>query len=288
MTWVYVDTIPGVSSGGPNPQDAFSIAIGVSDNNASPGDSMSVAFAFPEDILAPEDAAKLSVLFEDSNPQLSDLFTSLSIEISDSNSEPSDAATFVLTFFRTNGNVAPTDALSSLRVNGLGDTTSVPTDGKSANGYFWLSGTTGTSGNTTTPGNADGANDSVLASAKTVALGATTARLTSNVGSNIPNGTSFSAAIYRGWFNFLAGATSTKSLTFHSSTGLFSDVVAISQTTALDSSTGTYTFDLVAAGINTLAKLQSLQVYHTVVDAVAGTGVRIDVDAGRVELTGII
>ena len=51
--------------------------------------------------------------------------------------------------------------------------------------------------------------------------------------------------------------------------------------------TGDFTYDLYAAGVNTLAKLQSCQMLHRVSDAVAGVTPHVlTVDAGAIDITG--
>lgn len=340
MTWTYRDTIPGVSSGGPNPLDAFQIGIKIAENSVAPTDAMSVAFAFPESIASAADAAALALIFSDNNAALADTLARLAISIADSNLTPTDALALGITFSDAVGgqtdsagiamqfddnNAAVSDLLLRLaigmadsnaaltddgsyllnfiqnetiqealdamyvRIAGIADSNSAPTDAKSSVGYFWLTGSTG-GNNVTNPSNADGQNDGAFAVAKTVALGATTATVTSEVGNAVPNGTSLAGgAIYRGWFKAVgSGLTSSQKVILTSNGGLFADITAFTTTVAVDHSGGTFTYDLIAAGINTLAKLQSLRVLHRSVDNVAGVGGNMSCDAGRIEIPGII
>lgn len=343
MVWNYVDTIPGVPTGGgsgPNPVDNFRLAIGIADGNAAPTDAALFAFAFPDSIASAADAAALALIFADDNAALSDNLARLAIGMADSNAALSDSLSLGIThsdniasasdavsvaFNVSDSNVVPTDTLlrlalgisddnaaqsdsasylldlfqndtiqeatDAMRVNvaGIDDTNTAPTDDKSSVGYFWLTGSTG-GGNVTNPSNANGQNDGAFAVAKTVALGATTAAVTSEVGNAVPAGTSLAGGvIYRGWFKAVgSGLTSSQKVILTSNGGLFANITAFTTTVAVDHSGGTFTYDLVAAGINTLAKLQSLRVLHQSVDTVAGVGGNMSCDAGRIEIPGII
>ena len=76
----------------------------------------------------------------------------------------------------------------------------------------------------------------------------------------------------------------------HSTTGAFADLTMFSNaalSTTVDHSTGDFTYDLIAAGVNTLAKLQSCQLLTSTADAAAGvTPAVLTFDAAEIELTG--
>lgn len=223
-------------------------------------------------------------------PAFTDAF-GLKFNFVDSNAVPTDAASFRLNLALADSNAAPTDALK-LDLRGLGDTNSAPTDSQSFLLRTWLSATTMNSTNgVTSPSNADGQNNAAVATYQSAAAGDANPRTTSALGSNI--GTiSFTSAVYRGWFKSVNTlVTSTTTIKVHSSSALFADITMFSNSalnTTIDHLSGDFTFDLIGAGVNTLAKLQSMQILHATSDAVAGvTPAVLTVDAGAVDIAGV-
>ena len=213
---------------------------------------------------------------------------SLQIIVGDSNAVPTDAATFQLALLTGDTNAAQSDALQ-LQIDGLGDDNAPPTDTQSFTLRAWLSASAGT--DVTSPANANGPNDGVLATVSTGVLASNPETMTSELGSNLPSGLTLTSVIYRGWFRAQTTlVTSTAAVIAHSSSALFADVVMFTQS-SLGGDTnhlgGTFTFDMIAAGINTQAKLQSLQIYHRCTDLAAGvTPAVLTVDAGCLEIAG--
>ncbi len=215
---------------------------------------------------------------------------SLTITTTDSNAAPTDDATFALALALTDTNDAQTETVS-LGITGFADSNDVPTDSNTFTMRVWLSGSTGTSGNVTNPANANGQNDGAIGVCKTVVAGATTARITSNLGGNIPAGVTLSSVIYRGWFSSVNSlTTSGGQLIFHSPSALFSDLIIFTNqalNTTIDHLAGTFTYDVLAGGINTLAKLQDIQMWHNAFDLAAGVSPTVlNVDAGCLEIAG--
>lgn len=210
----------------------------------------------------------------------------LTIQTTDANAAPTDNPTFQLNVATSDSNAEPTEAVG-LTIGGQADTNATPTDARSALIRVWLSASAGAG--VTNPANADGQNDAVNATVSTAVAGSTTETMTSALGSNVPSGITFSSANYRGWVRFQTTLiTSTARLIARSTSALFSDITMFTQST-LNGDTnfldGSFTFDLVAAGVNTLAKLQSLQIVHETVDAAAGvTPAIVTVDAGAVDI----
>lgn len=167
------------------------------------------------------------------------------------------------------------------------DPNTAPTDARSALLRVWLANSAGT--DVSNPANANGANNGVNAVVQTAALASNPETLTSDIGVNVGAGLTFSALTYRGWFRARTTlVTSTAAVIAHSSTAAFADITMFTQST-LNGDTnhlgGTFTFDLLAAGVDTLAKLQSLQIFHRTTDAVAGvTPAILDVDAGAADI----
>lgn len=218
-----------------------------------------------------------------------DAFTediSLEIQVAESNAAPTDDPTFDITLDTADSNATPTEELG-LDISGHSDENATPTDARTALIRVWLSGSAGAG--VGTPANANGQNDGTLATISTAVAGAATETMTSALGTNVPSGITFSSAIYRGWVRFQTTlVTSVARLVARSIGGLFADITMFTQST-LNGDTnhlaGTFTFDLVAAGVDTLAKLQSLQIIHETTDAVAGvTPAIITVDAGAVDI----
>lgn len=214
-----------------------------------------------------------------------DTFT-LNIVAAESNATPTEADTYAIALAQSESNATPTEALELKFPAGVwAETGAAPTDVNAITMRVWLSGSSGAG--VTNPTNADGQNNGTVATISTAALGSNTETLTSLVGTSVPS-VSVSAATYRGWFNLTINVgTSTGRVIAHSNAALFTDVTMFSANTSTNHSTGTFTFDLVAAGINTLAKVQSLEIYHQTQDLVAGvTQATMTVDAGAVELAG--
>jgi len=164
------------------------------------------------------------------------------------------------------------------------DSLQTPTESRSFKFRVWLSGSTGG----TTPTNADGPNDGNLATLRTAAAGVATITMTSFSGVNLPNITA-NSAIYRGWFNSVNTLQSSSGrIIIRSSSSLFSEITIFLNTnnnTTVNRLDGSFTFDLIAAGINTLAKLQSIEVLHRVTDSAAGVTPHVlTVDAACLEI----
>ncbi len=218
-------------------------------------------------------------------PQFADTF-SLNIITTDSVGTPTDLDTYAMAFAQTDTIDAQTEAVTlGLSGTDLSDSSSAPTDTQSFTLRNWLSASAQTTGTVTNPGNANGANDAAVAS-MTTALGGANPTMTSTCGGTLPSGVTVTAAIYRGWWQAaITLPTSHCIIVAHSTSALFADVTLIDVTASVNHLTGDFTFDLVAAGINTLAKLQSVQILHKSTDAAAGvTPAVFTVDAGCIEL----
>lgn len=213
---------------------------------------------------------------------------SLQINVLDGNDAPADLATFLLNANYSDSNAAQTETLR-LDIQGLGDENVAPTDASSFTLRVWLSASAGT--DVSNAANANGPNDAANAVVSTAALASNPEVMTSALGSNLPSGVALTDVIYRGWFRAQTTLiTSTAAVIARSTSGLFADVTMFTQS-SLGGDTnhlgGTFTFDLIAAGIDTLAKLQSLQILHRCNDAVAGvTPAVLTVDAGCLEIAG--
>lgn len=277
---VFADTNPALSD------NLLRLAIAIADTIAAQTDAMSLAIAFADTNATPADAASIAITLADTNGTLADNLLRLAITIADTNTAPADAATFLINLAQAETIPTQSDTLTRLSLAGYNDSNAAGTDARTSTAYFWLSGSTGTS-NVTNPANANGPNNGVNSSQTTVALGATTSTLTSNVGNGIPAGTPIVSAIYRGWFRYTETlGTSSGQI---NAVGSFGTVSMLAITANVDHLTGTFTFDLIAAGINTLAELQSMTVTHSTTDAAAGvTPAIMLVDAGRIELTNVI
>lgn len=249
--------------------DAMSLGIGFSDTNPALNDSLGIAFTLVE-----------------SNPSVVDALLSIGIRIADTNISSTDSVVFLLNLALVESNQALADVFSSLRISGLGDNNAALSDVRTSLARFWLSGSAGA--NVTNPANANGSNNGTVSSQQTVALGATTTTMTSDCGSNIPAATAFATAVYRGWYNLTLGLAGSYAIKVHSSSALFVDITMVTGAT-VNHLSGDFTFDLVAAGVDTLAKLRSAQILHITTDAVAGVNPTIlTVDAGAIELTGAV
>lgn len=214
-----------------------------------------------------------------------DTFT-VQIGAPDSNASPTDAATFQLSGSYADTNAGHGEAVSlGFPSPDFGDSNQAPIDTTSFTVRAWLSGSAGAG--VTNPANANGQNDGANAVISTAIAGPTTETLTSALGVNVPTAT-ISAAIYRGWFSVTVPlGTSTTEVIAQSIGGLFTDVVMFTSATTVSHSTGTFTYDLIAGGINTLAKIQSLRILHRTTDIAAGVSQStMNVDAGAVEIAG--
>lgn len=211
----------------------------------------------------------------------------INIKGADTNETPTDEAVYAVTLDLAETNATPTEELSLSFPTGIwGDSNTVPTDTTGFMVQFWLNGSSGN--DVSNPSNANGSNNSSNAVVSTGALADNPETLISSVGNNVP-AISFSSAQYRGWFRARTTlATSTIDIIAHSSTGAFADITMFTLASGggdVNHLTGTFTFDLNAAGVNTLTKIQSLQIYHRTRDVIAGaTPAIIDVDAGALEL----
>lgn len=221
-------------------------------------------------------------------PALVDAVT-LKILTADAYAGSADAATFAMTLTQTDSYLGASEAvkLTFPTPPDFGDSYLGASDASLFTLRVWLSGSAGG----TNPANANGANNGTVATLQTAPAGASTITMTSTLGANVPAGISVASAVYRGWFRSVNTlTTSSGTLTMHSTSALFSDVTMFTNaalSTTVDHLAGDFTFDLVAAGINTAAKLGSCQMIHTVTDAVAGVSPHVlTVDAGAIDLVG--
>lgn len=215
-------------------------------------------------------------------PNPTDAF-SLRIAANDTNPAPTELANYFIRLAQNDTVAAQVDA-AKLALT-LAESSVVPTDAQTSQGNFWLSASAGAG--VTNPANANSTNNGTNADIQTAVAGSTGETLTSSIGNGIPAGVVVTAAIYRGWFKLTKSlATSTCVINAEYSGGI---VTMLAPQTSIDHSGGTFTFDLFAAGINTLAKLQSMTVTHSTTDVAAGvTPAVLLVDAGRIEITNII
>lgn len=214
----------------------------------------------------------------------------IQIKLEDSNAAPGDDATFQIALTESDTNAGQSEAVELKFPAGVwNDSSTAPAEANSFAVQVWLANSAGSGvGN---PANADGMNDGASATVQTQALGSNTETLTSDIGANV-GAWSFTSCTYRGWFRMQTTlVTSQCQLVARSSTGAFSDIVMASLSAVggdTNHLSGSFTYDLYAAGVDTLAKLQSLQIIHQTTDAVAGvTPATMTVDAGRVSLAGV-
>lgn len=211
---------------------------------------------------------QLGIRISDVVPAINDNLLQLRINIGDVLNAPTDAAELAFTFT---------------------DTIPIANDTHSALGRAWLSASAGTG--VTTPANADGPNNGTNAVISTAVAGATTETLTSSVGVGLPTNLVLPAtAIYRGWFSYTETlSTSSGQLLLRSTGALFADKVMLAIAANTDHSGGTFTYDLIANGVNTVALLRSCTVLHSTTDAAAGvTPAVMNVDAGTIEITAFL
>lgn len=213
----------------------------------------------------------------------------LNIVAEDTVPAQTDDATFQLAFLQADTIAAQTEAVT-LNISGPGfsDTNAGQTDAVSFVVRVWLSASAGTG--VTNPSNANLENDGTNAVVQTALANPATETMTSSLGVNVPSG-SITSAVYRGWFRSVNNlVTSRGSVIAHSSTALFTDITMfnnIALTTTIDHLDGSFNYDLFAAGVNTTAKLQSLEIYHQTQDAAAGVTPHVlTVDAGCLDVVG--
>jgi len=266
--------------------DDFSLKIGAADSNAAPEDAASFAFTFPESTDTPLDAITIALQLAESNAVPTDVDTyQLALALAEDNATQADVDTYILNLLQTDVNADHAETVGlTFPAGSFPESSAAPTEASSFTMRVWLSASAGSG--VTNPANADGQNNATNAVISTAALGASTETLTSSLGANVPGGVSVASAIYRGWFALTVTLpTSTGRIVARSTSALFADVTMFTATASTSHVNGTFTFDLIAAGIDTLAKLQSLQILHSTTDAVAGvTPAVLNVDAGCVEL----
>ena len=216
---------------------------------------------------------------------------SINIVHADTNSAQTDNAAFAISLAVSESNADFTETMS-LGISGssFNDTTSTPTDAPQFTVRFWLSGGTATANGVSNVANSNGQNDAAVATIQSAPAGTNAPSITSALGSNIGTVT-VASAIYRGWFRSVnTASTSTGTITMRSTSALFADKVMFSNSalnTTVDRLDGAFTYDLVANGIDTLAKIQSMQVIHATSDLIAGTTPHVlTVDAGCAEISG--
>lgn len=213
----------------------------------------------------------------------------IGIKSNDSNVAPTDNATFKLSLSQSDTNASQTETVKlALPSPDFGDSNIAPSETRTISMKVWLSGSAGTG--VTSPTNADGANNGIVATLQTAPTGTNPLIMTSALGANVPNVT-VTSVIFRGWFKSVNTLiTSTTTLTLRSSTALFADIIIFSNAaanTTIDNLSGTFTYNLITGGINTLAKIQSVQLICKTQDAAAGVSPAVlTVDAGAIEITG--
>lgn len=216
---------------------------------------------------------------------------SLRISASDNNVVPVDAATFLLGFLLADSNAGQTEtAQLKFPAPDFADTSIAPADANTFTLKIWLSGGTATANGVTNVANSNGENNETVATIRSAALGTANPSITSALGANVPAGVSVVSAIYRGWFESVNDlVTSNGNIIMRSIGSLFTDKVMFTNAglnTTVDHLTGDFTYNLVANGIDTLAKIQSCQVIHNTHDAAAGVTPHVlTVDAGAIELS---
>lgn len=223
------------------------------------------------------------------DPGFTDDFA-IKIQADDTNATPAEDYALAMEFAASDTNAGQTEAVELKFPAGVwAENTPAPSETSSFAVQVWLANSTGSG--VSNPSNADGSNDGANAVIQTAPLGSATETLTSDIGASVGTWT-FTSCTYRGWFRLQTQlVTSTARVIARSSTSAFADItMATLSTVGGDTNhlSGTFTYDLYSAGVNTLAKLQSLQIIHETVDAVAGvTPATVTVDAGRVTLDGV-
>lgn len=215
---------------------------------------------------------------------------SIGIKAADSSATPTDSDTYAISLAQSDTNAGQAEAVELKFPTGVwGETSATPSEGQSFTVVVWLANSAGSG--VTNPSNADGENDGATAQVQTAPLGSNTETLLSDIGTNVGSWT-FTSCTYRGWFRLQTQlVTSTARVIARSSTAAFSDIT-MATLSAVGGDTnhlsGSFTYDLFAAGVDTLSKLQSLQIVHETVDAVAGvTPATVTVDAGNISVGGV-
>jgi hypothetical protein len=224
-------------------------------------------------------------------PAFTDSF-SLGVKAADSNTAPTDAATFAMALLEADTTTVPTDTLKlGFPAPDFADSSTAPTDSNSVALKVWLSGSTVDSTNgVTNVANMNGVNNGTVATFQSAAAGDTNPRTHSALGANVPTFT-VSTATLNGWYKSVNTlGTSTTTIKVHSLTGLFSDLTVFSNSgisTTVDHLTDNWGYDMISAGIDTLAKLQSAQLLCATSDIIAGTTPAVlTVDAFCFTITG--
>tara|TARA_R110000744_G_scaffold152758_1_gene266981 strand:+ start:72 stop:794 length:723 start_codon:yes stop_codon:yes gene_type:complete len=214
---------------------------------------------------------------------------SLEFNLADSAATATEAASFEVALATEDNALAATET-ATLGISGAGnnDEANAATETNSVALKVWLSGSSGTG--VTNPSNANGENNGTVARLQTAAAGANPIIMTSVLGANVPSFT-VTSAVYRGWFRSATTlATSLTTIVMESITAEFADITMFSHratSSTIDNLDGSFTFDLTAAGVDTLAKLQSCRVIHRTQDAASGvTPASLTVDASAIEITG--
>jgi hypothetical protein len=115
-----------VGGGGPNPSDAFLLALTFPETNAALTDAALFALLFPETNAALSDAASINLAQTDTNAALTDLLLRLGIGVTDTNAVPTDALALAIQFADTNP--ALSDLIFRLALSGFADTNAALTD----------------------------------------------------------------------------------------------------------------------------------------------------------------
>lgn len=210
---------------------------------------------------------------------------SIAMKFDDSVGLQGDDATYDIAITQSDTNSGHIEEVSLKFPAGVyQDASAAPTEQPDFTVLVWLTGSAGSG--VTNPTNADGGNNGTTATIATAPLSSNTETMTSNVGVNVPGAINISQALYRGWFSATVPlGSSDAEVIARSSTGLFADIVM--HTGAGSFLDGSFTYNLFANGVNTIAKIQSVQIIHTTSDLLAGTApATINVDAGAIQLTG--
>jgi hypothetical protein len=216
-------------------------------------------------------------------------FFSIAIDAQDYNATPTDNYSIAGDYRLDDINAGQTETVSiKIPQPAFSDSIETQTESTSFKFRVWLSGSTGG----TTPANADGSNNGTVATLRTAVAGPSTITLTSQLGINVPNLT-ITSAIYRGWFKSVNILTTSFGRIFLVSDGaLFANKIMINNSTVnttIDSLDGSFTYDLIANGIDTIEKIQSISLRHNTSDVAAGLSPHVmTVDAGCIELIVIL
>lgn len=287
--WNYIPGAGGTGGTGPAFTDSFGLGITHTDASDTPTDGLSIALTLPDTNDQVLDAIALGLGFDDQNPTLADSLLSLGIVLTDDISTVIDSDSYVISTTYDDTSTSPSDGVS-LGLNPA-ETNSALTDSRSSIMRVWLAGATGNNAGVQNPANANGQPDDLFAQLQTQTLGATSTQLSSSpVGTKVPNDTVITDAICRPYFKHINGGTlgSTYNITATwtgGSANMFNNTSPGIGTSAGMAWPGTLTFNLFAAGCNTLAKIQSLVFTANTVDPIAGTGNNLGIDAIALELT---